>query len=455
VLELAFPERAARGEEVVIPTPTGSTRLKIPRGTRVGGALRVPGEGLPARTRSGIGDLIVKLVPEGTPGAWTLAAPAAAPAAASVGADPHPVRPEVSKAAKVGLVVVLACAALVLLGWAGFEIASAAFAATTDQPNATETPASQPEPAAEEPAPPSESNAPESASGTAPAPRSPARIPSAPEVPAISLPGVDVATSFLDQPIASLSPVRPDASRAGSSGASLPAVTQAPRILNADRVQESLEREYPIGMRAARIGGRVEMRFDVDAQGRVERFQIVEGSGYSELDAAAQRVARVFQFSPALRGSERVATSVSFGITFGDGGARAGAAPLTRGTASAPNQPVPADFDVAPQVSNLPRVRQSLEREYPIGLRDTGVGGHVDMWFYVNEQGVVERFQIGQGSGQAALDQAALRVARVFQFTPARLGDQPVATWTSFRITFVGANPGGGEGARPVGDKGE
>jgi TonB family protein len=102
---------------------------------------------------------------------------------------------------------------------------------------------------------------------------------------------------------------------------------------------------------------------------------------------------------------------------------------------------VPADFDVAPQVGNPERVQRALQREYPIGLRDAGVGGQVEMWFYVNQQGVVERFQIRQGSGSRALDEAAMRVARVFQFTPALRANQPIATWTALRITFVGADP--------------
>jgi TonB family protein len=258
----------------------------------------------------------------------------------------------------------------------------------------------------------------------------------------VSLPGaLDIAPTYSDQPIASLSPVRPE-TRSTGSGRSLRAITQTPQVRNADQVRQSLENEYPIGLREAKIGGRVEMTFDIDSRGRVESFRIREGSGHSELDAAARRVARVFEFSPALRGNERVAASVSLGITFGDGGALMGAdLPAARTSASSPNQPVPATFDVAPQVRNTDRVRQSLVNEYPIGLRDAGVGGNVDMWFYVNDEGVPERFQIRQGSGHTALDEAAMRVARVFRFAPARRNNRPIATWISQRITFVGGDP--------------
>jgi hypothetical protein len=50
--------------EVEVPTLTGSALIEIPPGTSIGGVLRIPGEGLPARTRPGNGDLIVKLVAE-------------------------------------------------------------------------------------------------------------------------------------------------------------------------------------------------------------------------------------------------------------------------------------------------------------------------------------------------------------------------------------------------------
>jgi protein TonB len=87
-------------------------------------------------------------------------------------------------------------------------------------------------------------------------------------------------------------------------------------------------------------------------------------------------------------------------------------------------------------VSNADRVRQQLEREYPNALREIGVGGRVEVWFYVNEQGGVDAFQIRQSSGNSALDQAALRVARVFQFTPGSRGNAPVGGWVSVGITF-------------------
>ena len=44
--------------------------------------------------------------------------------------------------------------------------------------------------------------------------------------------------------------------------------------------------------------------------------------------------------------------------------------------------------------------------------------------------------RVRQTSGEPKLDEAALRVARIFQFTPARNRDLPVAVWIALPIVF-------------------
>ena len=226
----------------------------------------------------------------------------------------------------------------------------------------------------------------------------------------------------------------------------------APQVSNASQVRQALEREYPIGLKETGIGGRVEMTFDLDDQGAVQRFHVEESSGHPSLDQAALRVAEVFEFTPARRRNERVASSISLGITF-DSRMSAPAAPLAAGSATrsaagqpatdagaqgttAADQPVATAYDVAPQVRNANQVRQALEREYPIGLRAARIGGRVEVWFYITEQGDVARVQVKQSSGNAALDEAALEVARVFRFEPAQSGGDRIAVWVALGITF-------------------
>ena len=93
-------------------------------------------------------------------------------------------------------------------------------------------------------------------------------------------------------------------------------------------------------------------------------------------------------------------------------------------------------FTVAPQLTNLAEVQRALTREYPTVLRDSGIGGRVEVWFFIDEEGRVQRTQINQTSGYEALDQAALNVAEVYRFSPAMNRENRVQVWVSLPITF-------------------
>ena len=94
-------------------------------------------------------------------------------------------------------------------------------------------------------------------------------------------------------------------------------------------------------------------------------------------------------------------------------------------------------FTVAPDITNRPEVQRALEREYPPLLRDAGIGGTVNVWFFISEAGAVQRTQVNTSSGHTALDEAALRVADVFRFTPALNRDKKVPVWVALDITFT------------------
>lgn len=110
--------------------------------------------------------------------------------------------------------------------------------------------------------------------------------------------------------------------------------------------------------------------------------------------------------------------------------------PPTQATVDVSDQPVFTPFTVAPEVRNRADVQRALEREYPSMLRDAGIGGTVIVWFYINEQGVVETVQVNESSGHAQLDDAALRVAQQFEFTPALNREDIVAVWVQIPIQF-------------------
>jgi protein TonB len=93
-------------------------------------------------------------------------------------------------------------------------------------------------------------------------------------------------------------------------------------------------------------------------------------------------------------------------------------------------------FTVAPSILNRDEVIRAMEREYPPLLRDAGIGGTVRVYFFIDEGGAVQDHRIDQSSGHQALDDAALKVAGVYRFSPALNRDKKVPVWVSFPITF-------------------
>jgi periplasmic protein TonB len=111
--------------------------------------------------------------------------------------------------------------------------------------------------------------------------------------------------------------------------------------------------------------------------------------------------------------------------------------PPTEAAIDISDQPTFTPFETAPEVRNRPHVQRVLEREYPSLLRDAGIGGTVLVHFFINDQGVVETALVAESSGHNQLDDAALRVAVEFEFTPALNRDQRVPVWVQIPITFT------------------
>jgi TonB family protein len=95
-----------------------------------------------------------------------------------------------------------------------------------------------------------------------------------------------------------------------------------------------------------------------------------------------------------------------------------------------------ADPTVKPQVLNVDEIQKQMQRRYPPHLLDAGVGGTVVLDFFVDESGTPTEWSIAQSSGHQILDDAALRMASTFRFSPARRRDQVVPTWARFPIRF-------------------
>jgi TonB family protein len=98
-------------------------------------------------------------------------------------------------------------------------------------------------------------------------------------------------------------------------------------------------------------------------------------------------------------------------------------------------------YTVRPDIKNRAEVARALEDAYPENLKERGIGGTVQVWFFIEETGRVGKAQVNETSGHTELDAAGLEVARIIEFTPALNRDKAVPVWISLPITFMTRGP--------------
>ncbi len=246
--------------------------------------------------------------------------------------------------------------------------------------------------------------------------------------------------------------------------------TVRPDIKNRAEIARALEAEFPPLLRGAGIGGTVLVWIFVDESGEVARLMVNESSGHQALDEAALRVASAMEFTPALNEEKAVPVWISLPIRFATD-AQAGKGPPEVEVPESELPPVPTTFEnnpvdeleppplpappkdvaprdiqaaptftpytVRPDIRNRADVARAMEDGYPPLLRDAGIGGTTQVWFFIDQSGVVQKTQVNQSSGHQALDDAALEVAGKIRFTAALNDGEPVPVWISLPITFT------------------
>ena len=105
--------------------------------------------------------------------------------------------------------------------------------------------------------------------------------------------------------------------------------------------------------------------------------------------------------------------------------------------------PVFTPMTLKPEILNLVEIQRALVRQYPPMLRNVGVGGTVEVWLFISKEGQVLNKRVFSSSGYGQLDDAALKVANIFRFSPAMNRDKTVPVWIRFPITF---HVGGADG---------
>lgn len=104
------------------------------------------------------------------------------------------------------------------------------------------------------------------------------------------------------------------------------------------------------------------------------------------------------------------------------------------------DQPVFTPYEVKPEIKDMARAVQIMQRYYPETLRQAGVGGTVLIWAFIDERGRLRNMKIAKGSGFSALDEAAFKaleeIGEKVGFTPALNRDKVVPVWIQQPIAF-------------------
>ncbi len=221
-----------------------------------------------------------------------------------------------------------------------------------------------------------------------------------------------------------------------STAAVASAPSSVPVLQNLGEVAEAQARVYPVELRQAGIGGRVNVWFYVDETGTVTKTMLKSSSGLKTLDEAALKIADVLKFSPAMKDSRAVADWVEVPIDFRPAESLQPVQQVTAVRAKMAEAPTFTPYTVKPTLANADAVKESLDRYYPRLLRDAGIEGTANIWFFIDETGRVAKLQLKSSTGHQALDEAALKVGSMMQFKPAMNRDMAVPVWVDMPIVF-------------------
>ena len=96
-------------------------------------------------------------------------------------------------------------------------------------------------------------------------------------------------------------------------------VTEQPGLKSGRQAQRAILRSYPQALQDAGVGGKVQLRFIVDAAGKVEADTIeVVATTVQVLGAAAAEAMAGIEFNPGKKDGSAVRTLVVMPITFGE-----------------------------------------------------------------------------------------------------------------------------------------
>jgi TonB family protein len=210
-----------------------------------------------------------------------------------------------------------------------------------------------------------------------------------------------------------------------------------PRPQNTSRFSESLARGYPPHMRAAGVGGTVQMEFIVGPDGWPVNVRALSSPDTAFIIPSIRAVL-LLQFTPARVQGRPVFVRVEQPITWRAAPVQAGgeAEGCEHGAHLGEGEYELCEVEELPRPLNGTDFRKALTQAYPLGRDEPAVGATVHVRFRVEPNGMVSLPSVTR-STDPRFDEATLLVVRTLRFRPARLNGRPVRVWVDQPILWA------------------
>ena len=213
-----------------------------------------------------------------------------------------------------------------------------------------------------------------------------------------------------------------------TDGSAVPPDLQPPAPHNENDIIRYILRNYPMSLRNSTEQQLGYAWMHINAHGLFTDIVLIASTGHREMDAVARQALIMLRFAPARIDTMRVGVWMPYPIQIGTY--------FELLAWSRHQQERPDSFTrytMKPMLQNRAEVTSELRKRYP------GVDGRVNVWVDLDVEGAVLSVRIARTSGNERLDDAALHVARVMRFSPARNGETPVAVTIQLPIVFRGS----------------
>jgi TonB family protein len=215
-------------------------------------------------------------------------------------------------------------------------------------------------------------------------------------------------------------------------GSAAPSTLVLPPVTNGAEVFKYMREHFPQVSAADSAKQAMAMLWVcIDTAGVPSSMTMIGGTGNAALDTLATQLMTMARFEPPVIAGVKTAVWVPYPVQLSAVGMVYRAPPSDLAA-----KPTFTPYTVKPVILNRDQVGRALVTNYPPEMRNAGIGGEVQIWLFVNENGEVQKSSVRISSGHPELDAAAVEVARVMRFTPARNKDVPVPVWISLPIVF-------------------